>query len=106
MAGRYASLIRSTCFTFRHSGSSCLDGTHCSAGSNNATAEFVNLLGTNPVDIDQALFANFDYNEMQGGVDDNSGEDEVEEVDEGVYEQAQAKKVRDRRTIRCWKTKS
>ena len=52
----------------------------------------MNLLDTNTVDIDQAPFADFDYNEMEGGVDDHGGEDEVEEVDEGAYEQAQAKK--------------
>ena len=46
----------------------------------------------NLLDIDQAPFADFDYNEMEGGVDDHGGEDEVEEIDEGVYEQAQAKK--------------
>ena len=43
------------------------------------------MLDTNAVDIDQAPFADFNYNEMEG-------EDEVEEVDEGAYEQAQAKK--------------
>ena len=59
---------------------------------NNATAEFVNLLDTDAVDIDQAPFADFDYNEMEDGVDDHGGEDEVEEVDVGAYEQAQAKK--------------
>ncbi|KAE8788437.1 Lactation elevated protein 1 [Hordeum vulgare] len=61
-----------------------------SGGSNNVVAEFVNLLDTNGVDIDQASFADFDYNEMEGGVID--GEDEVKEVDEGAYQQAQAKK--------------
>nr|XP_045089502.1 uncharacterized protein LOC123497228 [Aegilops tauschii subsp. strangulata] len=61
-------------------------------GSNNATTEFVNLLDTNAVDIDQAPFAAFDYNEMEGGVDDHSDEEELEEIDEGEYEQAQARK--------------
>ncbi|KAE8770563.1 putative galacturonosyltransferase 14 [Hordeum vulgare] len=64
-----------------------------SGGSNNAAAEFVNLLDTNTVDIGQAFFADFDYNETEGGVDDHGGEDEVEEVDEGVYQQAHTKKA-------------
>ncbi|KAE8802994.1 galacturonosyltransferase 14 [Hordeum vulgare] len=42
-----------------------------SGGSNNPTSEFVNLLDTNAVDTDQALFAAFDYNETEGGVDDH-----------------------------------
>ncbi|XBJ07330.1 hypothetical protein VPH35_012875 [Triticum aestivum] len=42
-----------------------------SGGSNNATTEFVNLLDTNAVDIDQAPFAAFDYNETEAGVDDH-----------------------------------
>ena len=50
------------------------------------------MFDTNAVDIDQAPFADFDYNEMEGGMDDHGGEDEVEEIDEGVYEQAQEKK--------------
>ncbi|KAE8793849.1 Lactation elevated protein 1 [Hordeum vulgare] len=66
-----------------------------SGGSNNVAAEFVNLLDTNAVDIDQAPIAGFDYNEMEGGVDDHGGEYEVEEVDEGVYQQAQAKQKRE-----------
>jgi hypothetical protein len=49
-------------------------------------------LDTNTVDIDQAPNADFDYNEMDGGVDGHGGEDEVEEIDEGVYAQAQVKK--------------
>ena len=43
----------------------------------------MNLLDTNAVDIDRVQFADFDYNETEGGVDDHGGEDEVEEVDEG-----------------------
>ncbi|KAE8794512.1 galacturonosyltransferase 14 [Hordeum vulgare] len=77
-----------------------------SGGSNNAAAEFVNLLATNAVDIDQALIAGFDYNELEGGVDDHGSEDEVEEVDEGTYQQSQGKKAWDRRTTQSWKTKS
>ncbi|KAE8780173.1 putative galacturonosyltransferase 14 [Hordeum vulgare] len=62
------------------------------AGSNDATSEFVNLFDTNTVDTDQAPIIDFDYNEMDGGVDGHGGEDEVEEIDEGPYDQAQAKK--------------
>ena len=62
-------------------------------------------MDTNTVDIDQAPIADFDYNEMDGGVDGHGGEDE-EEIDEGVYDQAQAKKAREQRTTRCSKTKS
>ncbi|KAE8782516.1 galacturonosyltransferase 14 [Hordeum vulgare] len=51
-----------------------------SYGSNNAAAEFVNLLATNAVDIDQAPITDFYYNEMEGGIDDDTGEDEVEEA--------------------------
>ena len=34
----------------------------------------MNLLDTNAVDIDEALFAAFEYNETEGGVDDHVGE--------------------------------
>lgn len=50
------------------------------------------MLDTNAVDIDQATFAAFDYNEMEGGMEYHGGEYEVKEVDEGAYEQAQEKK--------------
>ncbi|KAE8784707.1 galacturonosyltransferase 14 [Hordeum vulgare] len=63
-----------------------------SGGSNNVDAEFVNLLATHAVDIDQGPVAGFDYNELEGGVDDHDGEDEVEEVDDGTYQQSQGKK--------------
>ncbi|KAE8813517.1 galacturonosyltransferase 14 [Hordeum vulgare] len=63
-----------------------------SGGSNNAAGEFVNLLATNAVNIDQAPIAGFDYNELEVGVDDHGGEYEVEEVDEGTYQQSQGKK--------------
>ena len=55
----------------------------------------MNLLDTNAIDIDEAPFADFDNNEMEGGVDDHGGEDEVEEIGEGAYEQAQANKKRE-----------
>ena len=57
----------------------------------------MNLLDTNAVDIDQALFAAFDYNEMERGVDDHGGEEEVEEIDEGAYEQSQARSGKSQR---------
>ncbi|KAE8769818.1 galacturonosyltransferase 14 [Hordeum vulgare] len=63
------------------------------SGSNNAAVEFVNLLATNAVDIDQAPVGGFDYNELEGGVDDHSGEEEVEEIDEEAYQQSQGKKA-------------
>ena len=66
----------------------------------------MNLLDANAVDIDRAPFADFDYNEMEGGVDDHSGEEEVEEINEGAYEKSQAKKARDRRTTQSSKIKS
>ncbi|KAE8813656.1 galacturonosyltransferase 14 [Hordeum vulgare] len=39
-----------------------------SGGSNSAAAEFMNLLDTNAVDIDQAPIAGFDYNELEGAL--------------------------------------
>ncbi|KAE8817636.1 Lactation elevated protein 1 [Hordeum vulgare] len=42
-----------------------------SGGSNNATTEFVNMLDTNAVDIDQASFKPFEYNEKDGNMDDH-----------------------------------
>ncbi|KAE8778075.1 hypothetical protein D1007_49053 [Hordeum vulgare] len=50
-----------------------------SGGLNNVVAEFMNLLATNAVDIDQASIVGFEYNELEGGVDGHGGEDEVEE---------------------------
>ena len=44
---------------------------HYSGDSNNATAEFMNLLDTNAVDIDQVPFEAFYYNETVAGVDDH-----------------------------------
>ncbi|KAE8807163.1 Lactation elevated protein 1 [Hordeum vulgare] len=63
-----------------------------SGGLNNVAVEFVNLLKTNAVDIDQAPIAGFDYNELEGGVDDHDGEDEVEKVDEGRISKCKQKK--------------
>ncbi|KAE8795092.1 galacturonosyltransferase 14 [Hordeum vulgare] len=63
-----------------------------SRGLNNAATEFVHLLATNLVDINQAPISGFNYNELEGGVDDHGGEDEVEDIDEGTYQQSQGKK--------------
>ena len=42
--------------------------------------------------IEQAPIGDYGYNEMDGGVDAHSGEeDEVEEIGEGMFDQAQAK---------------
>ena len=71
---------------------------HYSGGSNNVTAEFVNLLENNVVDIDEAPFTAFEYNEMEGGMDDHGGEEELEEIDEMAYEQSQAKSEKSQRS--------
>ena len=63
----------------------------------------MHLLDDNTVDIDQAPIGDCDYNELEGGVDDHSGEDEVEEIDDGTYQQSQEKKAWDQRTTRSWK---
>ncbi|KAE8817448.1 galacturonosyltransferase 14 [Hordeum vulgare] len=62
-----------------------------SGGSNNATTEFMNMLDTNAVDIDQASFEPFNYNETDGGVDDHGAADELEEIEAKAFEQSQAK---------------
>ena len=54
-------------------------------------------MDTNAVDIDQAPFAAFDYNETEGGVDDHGGE-EVEEIDEGSMSNRAQEKARGRRS--------
>ncbi|KAE8782530.1 hypothetical protein D1007_44199 [Hordeum vulgare] len=59
-----------------------------SGGSNNPTSEFVNLLDTNAVDIDQAPFAAFDYNKTEGGMDDHGCEDDLAEIEAEAYEQS------------------
>ncbi|KAE8787560.1 Lactation elevated protein 1 [Hordeum vulgare] len=63
------------------------------AGSrlNNATNEFMNMLDTNAVDIDQASFEPFNYNETDSGVDDHGAVDELEEIEAEAFEQSQAK---------------
>ncbi|KAE8785620.1 galacturonosyltransferase 14 [Hordeum vulgare] len=58
-----------------------------SGGSNNATTEFMNMLDTNAVDIDQASFEPFNYNETDGGVDDHGAADELEEIEAEAFEQ-------------------
>ncbi|KAE8785740.1 putative galacturonosyltransferase 14 [Hordeum vulgare] len=61
------------------------------SGSNNATTKFMNMLDTNAVDIDQASFEPFNYNETDGGVDDHGAADELEEIEAEAFEQSQAK---------------
>ncbi|KAE8817553.1 Lactation elevated protein 1 [Hordeum vulgare] len=62
-----------------------------SGGSNNATTECMNMLDTNAVDIDQASFEPFNYNETDDGVDDHGAADELEEIEAEAFEQSQAK---------------
>ncbi|KAE8801096.1 putative methionyl-tRNA synthetase [Hordeum vulgare] len=62
-----------------------------SGGSNNATNEFMNMSDTIAVDIDQAFFEPFNYNETDGGVDDHGDADELEEIEAEAFEQSQAK---------------
>nr|XP_045090251.1 glutathione S-transferase T3-like [Aegilops tauschii subsp. strangulata] len=69
-----------------------------SGGSNNATTEFVNLLDTNAVDIDQVPFEPFDYNETEGGVDDHGYADELEEIEAEAFEHSQAKTGKSQRS--------
>ena len=51
----------------------------------------MNLLDTNAIDIDQALFEPFEYNETKAGMDDHGCADELEEIEAEVFEQSQAK---------------
>ena len=58
----------------------------------------MNLLDTNAVDIDQAPFEPFDYNETEGGVDDHGCADELEEIEAEAYEQLQEKSGKSQRS--------
>ncbi|KAE8820728.1 putative galacturonosyltransferase 14 [Hordeum vulgare] len=69
-----------------------------SDGSNNATTEFMNMLDTNAVDIDQASFKPFNYNETDDGVDDHGVADELEEIEAEVFEQSQTKRGKSQRS--------
>ncbi|KAE8794828.1 Lactation elevated protein 1 [Hordeum vulgare] len=69
-----------------------------SGGSNNATTEFMNMLDTNMVDIDQASFEPFNYNETDGGVDDHGAAGELEEIEAEAFEQPQAKSGKSQRS--------
>ena len=63
-----------------------------SVGLHDATADFVQILDDNTVDIDQAPIGDYGYNEMDGGVHGHGEEeDDVQEVDEGMLDEAQAK---------------
>ncbi|KAE8821824.1 putative galacturonosyltransferase 14 [Hordeum vulgare] len=69
-----------------------------SGGSNDPTSEFVNLLDTNVLDINQALFAALDYNETKGGVDDHGCEDDLAKIEAEAYEQSQSKTGKSQRS--------
>ena len=45
----------------------------------------MNLLDTNAVDIDQAPFEPFNYNETKTGVDDHGCADELEEIEAEAF---------------------
>ena len=49
------------------------------------------MLDTNAVDIDQASFEPFNYNETDSGVDDHGVADELEEIEAEAFEQWQSK---------------
>ena len=51
----------------------------------------MNLLDTNTIDINKALFTAFNYHETEGGVDDHGCEEELEEIEAEAFEQSQAK---------------
>ncbi|KAE8767320.1 galacturonosyltransferase 14 [Hordeum vulgare] len=78
--------------------SEVFDGMAGSGGSKNATTEFMNMLDTNAVDIDQASFETFDYNETDIGVDDHGCADELEEIEAEAFEQSQAKSGKSQRS--------
>ena len=50
----------------------------------------MNLLDTNAVDIDQAPFEPFDYNETEGGVDDHGCADDLAKIEAEAFENSQA----------------
>ena len=74
------------------------------------------ILDDNTVDIDKAPIGDYGYNEMDGGVHGHGEEeDEVEEVEEGVFDQAQAKvrarlknytQLEDQVLIKAWESVS
>ncbi|KAE8815673.1 Lactation elevated protein 1 [Hordeum vulgare] len=69
--------------------------------SNNATAEFVNLLATNVVDIDQAPIAGFNYDELEGGVDDHGGHSK-EKVAQQWHKDMDAAERKSFKLEDCW----
>ncbi|KAE8790715.1 galacturonosyltransferase 14 [Hordeum vulgare] len=69
-----------------------------SGGSNNPTSEFVNLLDTNVVDIGQAPFAAFDYNDIEVGVNDHGCEDDLAKIEAEAYEESQSKSEKSQRS--------
>ena len=57
----------------------------------------MNLLDTNAVDIDQAPFEPFDYNETDDSVDDHGCADELEEIEAESFEESQSKSGKSQR---------
>ena len=58
----------------------------------------MNLLDTNAVDIDQAPFEPFDYNETEGCVDDHGCADDLAEIEAEAFENSQAKAGKSQRS--------
>ncbi|KAE8807201.1 Lactation elevated protein 1 [Hordeum vulgare] len=68
-----------------------------SGGSNNATTEFVNMLDTNAVDIDQAPFKPFDYNETAA-----AWMIMVDKINQHRYKDMEASEGRFFKLQHCW----
>ncbi|KAE8773352.1 Lactation elevated protein 1 [Hordeum vulgare] len=56
------------------------------------------MLDTNAVEIDQASFEPFDYNETDVGVDDHGAADGLEEIEAEAFEESQAKSGKSQRS--------
>ncbi|KAE8820046.1 putative galacturonosyltransferase 14 [Hordeum vulgare] len=67
-------------------------GASCSNNFHDASAKFVHVLDDNTADIDRAPIGDYDCNEMDDGEHGHGEEEnEVEEVEKGVFDQEQAK---------------
>ncbi|KAE8821788.1 Lactation elevated protein 1 [Hordeum vulgare] len=64
----------------------------------------MNFLDTNAVDIGQAPFVGFDYNELEGGMDDHKGEEKVEEekISQQWYKDMEASEGKFVKLEHCW----
>ena len=58
----------------------------------------MNLLDTNAVDIDQAPFEPFDYNETECDVDDHGCADDLAEIEAEAFENSQEKARKSQRS--------